>query len=377
MRCPGKPNAEAGLPDETSVHAAEGTAAHQLAEWCLTGGRDAEAYIGRVVEVEGFTFTVDDTMADYVQTYVDAVRAKIELADTHGVEMKLGIDEWIRGEFGTADFVAVIGDELNVDDLKYGRGVKVSAEDNEQLMLYALGAYEQYGLIYPVEFVRMTIHQPRMNHTSEEVITVEELIEFAHEAQGAAKVTQTADAPRIPGTKQCRFCRARGDCRELAEYVASEVADEFEDLTASEPELRDVTALTADELARAYEAIDLIEMWVKAVRERAQGLAEAGELPGYKLVEGRRGARQWADEQEAEQTMKTMRIKQEDMYARKLVSPAQAEKLAKAGAIGKRQWPRLQELITQGGGKPTIAPESDPRPALGCTADDFEDVSHG
>jgi hypothetical protein len=118
-------------------------------------------------------------------------------------------------------------------------------------------------------------------------------------------------------------------------------------------------------LSVCLDKVDMIEDWCKAIRAEAERrLLDGQDVPGYKLVQGKKGARQWADAEAAEQMLKQFRVKLEDMYDLKLISPTTAEKLAKAETIGKRQWPKLQALITQSEGKPHVAPESDPRPAL-------------
>ena len=151
-------------------------------------------------------------------------------------------------------------------------------------------------------------------------------------------------------------------------------------------EFADLDVLAAEELQYADEAwlsaalgkIDLIEDWCKAVRAEAERRLLAGQpVPGWKLVQGKKGARQWADAKAAEDALKSMRLKPDDMYEMKLISPTTAEKLYKAGTIGPRQWPHLQGLITQSEGKPHVAPESDSRPALVVTpvVEEFADLT--
>ena len=146
MRCPGSVALEAAYPDTSSEFADEGTAAHELAAWCLEEGKDAAAYIGRLIDVNGNAFEVDAEMATQVQKYVDLVRG---LGGELMVEQRLPIGH-ITGEEdagGTADAVVVLPDELDIRDLKYGRGVKVDAEDNEQLQIYALSALDEYSYL--------------------------------------------------------------------------------------------------------------------------------------------------------------------------------------------------------------------------------------
>jgi hypothetical protein len=188
-----------------------------------------------------------------------------------------------------------------------------------------------------------------------------------------------------PSEKACKFCRAKATCPKLRDEVASTV-NTLGATPATPDEFAEIETATTEALKHADEAwlsaalskVDLIEDWCKAIRaETERRLLAGAPVPGYKLVQGKRGARQWTDAKVAEETLKTMRVKLEDMYDFKLISPTTADKLAKAGTIGPRQWPKLQGLITQSEGKPHVAPVSDSRPALVVTpvADDFTDVT--
>lgn len=184
-----------------------------------------------------------------------------------------------------------------------------------------------------------------------------------------------------PGNDQCRFCKAKAICPKLTEHVLATVADDFVDVSKPvAPQLEHAAERAFDNaiLGNLLGAADLIEGWCKAIRAKAEAELLAGHpVPGYKLVEGRRGSRRWANDAEVEQTMKSMRMKLEEMYDFSLISPTTAEKLHKAGTIGPRQWPKLQGLITQSEGKPSVAPEADKRPALviQATADEFADMT--
>ena len=387
MPCPGSIALTKGMPDEGSVYAEWGTAAHSLAEVCLTENTDPAAYEGRVFDgVE-----VDGEMVECVKKYADYVRG---IGGELLVEQRLPINH-ITGEEGaggTADAIIAMRDELIVIDLKTGRGVKVDAEDNEQLQIYALSALDEYSYLGDFKQIRMGIVQPRLDHVSESVIGIKELRQFGVVVAAAAEKCRAAveyhekfgelhEKYLQPGDKQCRFCKAKATCPALAKKVQADVGAEFEPL--GDPLVADpVTAapglLNDADLATKMQAVDLIEDWCKAVRAEVERRLLAGvPVPGYKLVEGRRGSRSWASKEEAEATLKSMRLKVEEMYDLSLISPTSAEKLAKAGTIGPRQWPKLQGLITQSNGKPSVAPESDKRPALVMTppADEFDDLT--
>lgn len=428
MPCPGSVVLEAGFPDTSSTYADEGTAAHFLATVCLNAGHDAAAEIGRTIclveSLEGHSeefkdalgdlpatsfirseFQIDSVMAGHVQTYVDAVRqyaAGGQLMVEQRVEFSDAIG--VPGQFGTSDAVILTadGEEIQVHDLKYGQGEKVEAFKldargfqtfNPQLALYALGALAEFGLVGDFKRVRVVIHQPRLNHVSEFDGTVEDLQEFAEAARVAAhrvsaaqeyqgKWNELHDNYLAPGEEQCRFCKAKSKCPKLTAHVLETVAGDFIDV--SQPIAEQIAARCSvplvhdnEHLGRLRASVSLIEGWCKAVCEQTDQELQAGRpVPGWKLVEGRAGNRKWSNEQEAEATLKAMRIKHGQMYDYKLISPTTAEKLAKAEEIGPRQWPKLQALITRADGKPTVAPATDPRPAISVQpiVDVFDDV---
>lgn len=390
LACPGSVALESTCPDESSEYADEGTAAHFLGSECLTHNRNAADYIGRTIAItpegEGAwladapantrQFDVDADMAEHVQKYLDYVRS---LGGELLIEQRLSIS-FITGEAdaeGTSDAVVLLGDELIVVDLKYGRGVKVDADNNEQLSIYGAAALEEFGIIGDFDRVRMVIHQPRLNHISEWAIPVSALNErtertrqqarpaFAYIGKGADDV---APEDLQPSDDACRFCKAKAFCPALRDKVLSTVADDFVDITKPiAPQLEHANTRTFDNilLGNMLGAVDLIENWCAAIR--AQGKVEllAGrDVAGFKLVSGKRGARGWTDKTEAEAMLKKMRLKVEQMYDMSLISPTSAEKLHKAEAIGARQWTKLQDLIVQPDGAPTVVPESDKRQAL-------------
>ena len=405
--CPGSVALSRDIPGTSSSFADEGTAAHELAAKCLIDGSSTQDCIGLVITVNGTDYTVDAEMADYVGGYVKRIRDLVEsLGGELLGEQRLDISG-ITGEEdagGTSDAVILLDDEIIIVDLKYGQGVQVDAEDNPQLGIYALAAIEKYDILGTVERVRMIIDQPRKHHYSEAVMTVEELQAFKATVQEAAMRCGAAlrfydnykelhDKYLNPGEKQCKFCPAKATCPKLRDAVTTEVwgttaatADDFDNLgaipdtlTAAVEQVEGGLGGDVDAwLGAAMSKVGLVEDWCKAIRAEVERRLLAGtDIPGHKLVEGRRGARAWANAEEVEATLKAMRLKVEQMYDLKLISPTTAEKLAKSGAIGPRQWPKLQEMITQSDGKPSVAPASDKRPALVIkpVADEFDAVT--
>lgn len=373
-RCPGSVALSAGLQNTSSEHAAEGTLAHTLAAHLLDPTQPAPE--------QDTAHLVEDVMqyVNYVTDLVDTLPNATLL-----VEQALPIDH-ITGETGargTADAVIVTDDLLVIVDLKFGRGVRVDALENEQLAMYASGALAELDELFgPFERVRMVIHQPRLGHVSEWEIPTEELHIFAGDISTASLLTEDLDAPRKPGEKQCRWCNAKAHCPELAQYNTSIVMGDFADLTTViegdllEP--RKIDVLDLSHLGYLLAQVEAIEGWCKALRERAHTEANSGNaIPGWKLVEGRRGARAWADPEHAEATLKRMGLRVAQMYDMKLISPTSAEKLHKAGEIGPKQWPTLEKLFVQSAGKPCLVPESDKRPAIApaVSAEDFDDCT--
>lgn len=351
MRCAGSVMLEKDIPNTGSSYAAEGTAAHALAELCLTTSQDPQLHFASTIE----NYKVDAEMVANVRWYIEQVK---EYAQSNEilVEQALPIDH-ITGEegaVGTSDAVILDHDdrEIIVVDLKYGRGLEVSAENNEQGMLYALGALNKYGLLLDVQRVRIVILQPRVSRSpSEWAIEVTDLEAWGAKAAESAAMTQ-ADIPEFQaGDKQCKFCRAKSVCPALL----SAVEDSFEAL----PEPK---TAQADDIGDALGKVDMIEAWCKAVRARAESELLSGKpVKGYKLVQGKRGNRKWADDAKVIETFKSMRLKIEEMYDLSLISPTTAEKLL---ADTPRRWSRVSEFITQSDGKPTVVPVSDKREAL-------------
>lgn len=351
LLCPGSVAAEEGLPDTAGPFAEEGTRAHELAERALRGAGDVLAAHD------------DQSMADYVRVYVDLVTRLAQGADLFEIEQRVDYGEWVEGGFGTADALIVKGDTLRVVDLKYGRGVRVDAEDNPQGMLYALGAYAETRHIFDVRRVIITIVQPRLDHISEWEVSIDDLLRWAEWVKVRAEAAAAPDAPRVPGESQCRWCKAKAFCPALAAHTESVVMAEFSDLSTMPKSNR----LTDEQLRQALDNKALIEGWLSAVQDHVRARIEAGEaFPGYKLVEGRSN-RRWDGDVESD----LLRIMGDDAYApRALLSPAQAEK-----ALGKKRAGEIADLIIKPRGAPTLAPESDPRPAIGLAEADFDDCS--
>lgn len=407
--CVGKIAMEDGLDDQPSSYADEGTAAHTVATWCLEQMTDAAAFAGRYVPIRpGVTVEVDDEMVECVQDYVDAIRQyagekpgrPFDFEHELNIEQDVPIDH-ITGEDGAtgradAWILTADGEELQVHDLKYGRGEPVSAEGNLQLLMYASGALRVAELLgAEPQRVRMVIHQVRTSGPDEWVIPVHELQERISYLRDSAARSRDAYECRAtwigtpgeadylnPSEKGCRWCKAKATCSALRDVVVQTVfqaspatPDEFDDLTADTPAVVPQQSAPSAWLAASMEKVGLIEDWCKAVRAETERRLLAGEkVPGYKLVQGRKPARKWADAEQAERMMKSMRLKADEMYTKKVISPTVAEKVL---APTPRRWKKLEALIVQGEPPLSVAPLSDKRQAVEVkpVAQEFDDLT--
>ena len=366
MTCPGSVTLSEGIEDKSSSNANEGTMMHAFAAKCLETGTDAEGYVGQTDEETGLI--LQTKQAKDVQFYVDHVREIV--ASTGGelqVEQRLPIG-WMTGEegaHGTADAVIVTPDELIIVDARFG-SKGVDADDNPQLMIYGAAAWDELKVAYDFQRVRIAISQPRLLAKPEFTFSIDDLHKFIVDVAFSAELTRQNPDQLVPSEKGCQWCRAKAICPALREEALADF-DEVVPETAHE-----------DDLARVMANANLIEGWIMAVRAEVERRLLANiPVPGYKLVQGKRGNRAWADSTVAEATLKSMRIKHDQMYDYKLASPTSIEKLVKDEEIGPRQWTKIQTLITQSDGKPSVAPVSDKRPALVTSVDasDFSDVT--
>lgn len=347
---------ESRFPDKGSPYAAEGTKAHSLAEETLrrflAGG-------------DSTVCCEDGEMREAVQFYVDVCIEKITAARNASpdakilVEERLDFSEYVPQGFGTGDAVIVSDDGLEVVDLKYGKGVRVEAVENSQMMLYALGALSAYGWLYNVGRVRMTIVQPRLDNVSTSEISDDALYLWGRKVQRLAAKAFAGEGEFKPG-EHCRFCKARNTCRAYAEAMKAHIR---EDLRPA-PELQD------DEIADIVRHAKEVKNWLDGVEAYALGQALSGtKYPGMKLVAGR-STRKIADESAAAAVL--LSAGYNDIYRpQSLRTLTELEKLC-----GKKHFAELLGAnITKSEGKPALVPASDKRPELdlGDIREDFTD----
>lgn len=357
IACPGSVKAEEHLPNTSSIFADEGTAAHELAELCLLQGGNAFDWVDSPLPENNAT-TVTNEMAGFVQQYVDYVRL------TKGerlIEQRVDFSHLVPEGFGTSDAIIIEQQTMSVVDLKYGKGIPVSAFENPQGLLYALGALNDYGNVYDIKTVNIVIVQPRLDHVDEWTLSVDDLKLWGERIKQAAERATGDNPPRAPGEKQCQWCKAKATCPALFQLTSDTLLSQFEPLVLTMPD-----HLSDKQLADALGAKKLINAWLESVEALVAERLESGqEFKGYKLVEGRSN-RAWVDEAAAAATLGET-FEENELYERKFISPAKAEKLlGKAGAA------TLEPLVVKPQGAPTLVPDSDKRPSITVSAKDFD-----
>lgn len=400
MACPGSVQMSEGIADSGSGYALEGTVAHLVASTCLEQNRSPYDFVGVGIRYLDQMHDVSMEMADAVSAFTECVRDPVfvlnalehpvdELPELiyEGVERKLSLNTWIPNSFSTMDHGGVwrLSDELYVAtaaDYKHGSGVPVHAKGNPQIRIYAAAWLEEIMEAFHVKKVITSIHQPRigLGEPSFEVLDAEWLHDtYMKEVSRAAHRTYDPNAELNPGEAQCRFCRAKGRCPAFAKYVEAIVTERF---TPIGPwRLPEMGRFLPEDYSDLLDNVEVVRTWAKAVEEEAMRLAfellpEGKRVGHYKLVEGRSN-RAWGEHEDViADCMRDIGLTDDDIWTKKIVSPAQAEKLA-----GKRKFRSdLEELVVKPRGKPTLVHENDKRPELDpadiglepASASDFE-----
>ena len=378
MSCPPSARLEERLRgifgEKSTPFAEEGTKAHSLAELKLLREK------GRLSEDDGINdFNYDlrrkalgdipkemDEATDYYAEIIieKFLTARQSCPDAQlKLEQRLDFSRWVPNGFGTGDAVIVSEELLEVCDLKYGRGVPVFAENNPQARCYGLGALHCYGVLYGFKHVRNTIIQPRLDSVTEEMLTTDELLQWAEtELKPAAELAWKGKGEFNPGD-HCKFCAARAICYARATKAMTIFKHGFET-----PGVIPDDAIP-EILAVADTAID----WIKDLQAYALSQALRGqEWPGYKLVRGKRPPRKWVDEEEAKHQLIRAGYEPEVYTETKFKSPSNIEKL-----VGKQAFEAIfATLVTQGDGALTLVPESDKRTEFTSAEADFSDITN-
>ncbi len=363
MTCPGSVALSAGVPNNSSAFAAEGTAAHYIAAQCMRPGMkwaDPRAsYLGKVALVEGYEIDLDEELIGAVEEYLEDCAADSQPGDVVFIEQSFhealaklhpkfgGSGDRVRWRPSTR--------QLRVTDYKHGAGVPVDVDDNKQLKIYALGCLLT-NPDFNADEVELRIAQPRCDHEAGRFRSYKfpafDLIEYAGELIEAAKRTEEFGADLVPSKKACKWCpaNAANKCPAIEKQTHALIESDFG--------IAAPTAYSMDQIAEFLEKAPLVEARISAIREFAYAAACRGEhVPGFKLVD-KRATRKWVDEDAmVAEALKSGLIKREEVFIEKVKSPAQVEKL-----VGKKRFAAFGSYVEKISSGHTLAPVSDPRP---------------
>lgn len=359
LECTPSARMEDKFPNTSSVYADEGTLAHRYGELLIRyhlkelneaqlSKEEKEIQANPLYQDEMYSYAYDyalyvlETYHELKKTTKDAVLI---------LEQKVNLTEWVEGGYGHADAIIIADGMMTVIDLKYGKGVSVSAHSNKQGMLYALGALYEFAHLYDITDVRMTIYQPRIDNISSYELPAAELLHWAETVlKPRAALAYAGEGSFSPGDA-CLFCRAKAVCKANADY----------NLEIAKHDFADATLLTDADVSDILDRASRFTKWIEAVQQHAlkEAVTNGKKWPGYKLVEGRSN-RTYTDEQAVADKLHAAMYTDDQLYTQKLIGITAMEKL-----LGKKDFPiLLGDLVIKPSGKPTLAPESDKRPEL-------------
>ena len=357
LACPPSAVAAEAYTNEGTEFTREGTLAHEVAE-VYAKGKYITPSENRASEITLEMIECAMGYADYIQEQIKHDDAIVLL------EQRVDFSPWVPDGFGTCDCIILQGETMTVIDYKYGVGVPVSAEDNPQMKLYALGALNDFGLAYDVTHIEMHIYQPRINNISDCALMVEDLLEWAVQTVKPVAEKAVKGKGDYKAGEWCKFCPHAGRCRQLTEVCTEYV--ETHSLRVAVP------VLAPHEVAEVLAMEPLVALWLKRVKAQALStLLDGGEVPGWKVVEGKMGNRKWTDELQVAKKLLDSGYAKADFTETKLLSPAAMDK-----ALGKKMVAELLDgMIDRSPGAPTVVPLNDKRPPLDRLAEaqkDFE-----
>ena len=355
LKCPPSAKLCAQEEDKGSPYAQQGTNAHELCQYLL------ESALGRECRdpTENLTW-YDGEMQESAEGYRDFVLEQIAEAKKLCrdplicIEQVLDFSKWVEHGFGTGDCVIVADDLLHIIDFKYGLGVLVSAEDNSQLKLYALGALDTFGDLYDIRRIKLSIYQPRRSNVDSWELSREDLLSWADNILlPLARLAYAGEGEYAAGD-HCLFCKAKATCRARAEY----------NLELAKQDMTDPPTLSAEEIANILPRIDGMISWAEDVKAYTLKQALSGiRFPGFKLVEGKSN-RRFSDEALAAKIAMDAGY---EPYEQKLLGVTAMQK-----QLGKKKFDELLgSLVTKPRGKPVLAPISDKRPVFNSVQNDF------
>ena len=357
INCPGSVLLEENFEDTGSEYAREGTLAHSVAELKL------QKYFMKGIGPKKFRAAMDkfkesdlwqDEMDKYTDIYFDEIkRRSLEYKERPyvNIEERVDFSSWVPEGFGTCDCIMIYGDTMQVIDLKYGKGVPVSPEENPQLMLYGLGAYHAYSIFYNIKTVRLTIIQPRLDSILDWELSIEDLLKVGESIKPIAEKAYYG-CDELKEGEHCRFCKAKSRCPERAKTM-------FKQVEELKPAMeKDLALISNGDISKYLQETKGLIDWIKDLEDEALSSILAGEeIPGYKAVEGRSN-RAFKDVDKALEILEGHGFEEAMLYERKPLSLSKLEKL-----VGKKDFTDLlADEVIKPQGKPTLVEESDKRP---------------
>lgn len=385
IHCPPSVRLSENAPERTSEYAEAGRVAHAIAELkarkYFLEPMPTRTYNARLKKLQADPH-YDKGMEGSTDEYLEYLKGRAMsfggVTPCVALEIRVDYDHIARGGFGTSDCIMITPDTLCVIDYKNGAGVPVEAENNSQMMLYALGALKLYGPIYgdSIRSIRLAIVQPNAGGTKEWQLTAEALRLWGETVvKPAAELAWEGKGDFAPGD-WCRFCPVKAQCTARAAKML-ELEDSYHmALPAGMPDAQKRSPqrlLTDSEVGACLEAAAYLEAWIKDLKDYAfDTIMKGGEIAGYKVVEGR-GSRDWTDLDSAFDTLIQRGVAEAMLWERKPVSVAVLEK-----ALGKKAFTQTAgDLVTKKPGKPALVPESDGRPPYNAAALAFREVNTG
>ena len=358
LACTPSARLEMDFPNTSGIAAEEGTLAHELCEVLLkhhlNPASNLKEYNKKLKAIKANKL-YNTEMLGHANDYVALINDNTHSNSHVFVETKLDMTNYVEDGFGTADAVIITDTFLDFWDLKYGKGVPVFAPDNKQLMIYAIGALNDFGHMFDIKTIRLNIYQPRLNNHSDWEISVEDLIEWAETELKPKAILAFAGEGEFAVGDHCKFCRAKPRCKAIEKFAMEQAEIAFKN-----PDL-----LTDQEMIKIFERQSLIVGWYNSVTEYMLAQALGGkQWAGYKLVEGKSN-RVYKDPAATEKTLLEKGYK--EIYTpKKLLGIGALEK-----AIGSKPFEELVELFKPAGA-PTLVHHSDKRPEMNSVQTAFE-----
>ena len=377
LNCPPSARLEENLPGRYSNAAEEGTLAHAVAELMnmynfskvMENGFTKKKFNAELANLEKNQLYSAEMLehASTFSSYVSELyqeKKKKKKSPLIYFEHPIDFRGYVPEGFGRGDVLLVSDDEIHIIDYKYGTGVPVSAENNSQMQLYALGAYDEFSFAGDYENAKLSIYQPRIDNFSDWDISFKELLGWAGtEVKTKAELAFDGAGDFNPSPKgHCKFCKAKPICKALAEH----------NLKLMERKGTDPRVLNNSEIADILKTGEGLSDWLNAIEDyTVEKLLEGETFEGFKVVEGR-SIRKYTDITAIADILQQEKYSEDEIFKKDLIGIGAMEKL-----LGKTAFVELlHQYVDKPQGKPTLAPETDKRPVFSTAAKDFAEIAN-